>query len=747
MDIPDWAQDSPNPPDWAMDSNAPDSGGIRLPAQDGTQVPGNQASPPLTQTASVTSQPDQPKPGLWEGIKRGAQQFDVGSRGLSADLLKSAYGSYDNLPTSMQKASDAIASILPESTKQSLLNATPENTQALDVASKQLNDQGKGTGLAGWGGETMGNPWTYVPLGEVGTGIKGAVNLGTKLGLIGSGSAATAPSENDQGLGDRAANAGESGVLSSMIGPAAHYLGKGVGSIGQWASNKSGFSQLVSDIGTKLKTISPRVFGQPSTGTDLYEMAQKAGLPTEGKSAEQIYTDLQKWHGANVEKAANSVGNGFDPLNGMADISQNYNAERQQSDEFYNQARFHGEGKTVEVNGLQNQLSGAINQLAGKQFRTASEDSALSKLMQKQQDLGWAPPPKTATIQTGTTQPATEAQLAANPQPTTKYQEINKIGYNDLVDMKQALNEGFNPSKFASKGDRPMANLFNNVKDALGRAAEQDKDPVTGASPFGDALYTADRHYSDDLAPTYLNDTLKKFWTPDDHTDYMTSQGWSRRAPNVDTTGRADKMLDNIKTPSDLQAVTQAMSPEQAANLSATWFKKTMFDAGLDGNQIGEHYDTLKYALQGNKPASELLDNIKTGVDAMNARGIGDKARFFDENNPDIMKNAVMGAVALKAGRPLYALNSILNVLDKKQGTAIQKRIKGFAGDINAGAPSTKVLDPAINALANQSGKQTAIGLGQSMNQPDEVPQTIVAPYARGGRVNKYGQVVGILRD
>lgn len=730
MDVPDWAQDTPNVPDWASDQGSPDSGGIRLSNQ------------PINSSSQPSPQPNtQQKPGVWEGVKRGAQQFDIGSRQLSSDLLEAV-----GIPVD------------------------PSAKQALNQGAQTLNKQGEGTGLAGWAGETLGSPSTYIPGGSLGKGAKAVAKGLTQLGLIGAESAATAPSEDDQGLAQRGVNSAEAGGLSASLGPVAHYAAKGIGSVGKWASDKTGLSDLITNIGEKL--------GAKPTGSDIYEMAKQTGIPTDGKSAEQIYNDLQNWHSENVDKAASYISpptqqntnsyipkgvipkdDSYDPLKGMADISQNYGATRQQSNDLYNQARFHGEGKTVEVNGLQNQLSGAVNYLNNKQFRTASEDAALSRLQEVQNNLGTAPPSRTATIETGTTEPTTGFfQSRMNKPQTTTYQPIEMIGYNNLVDLKQALNEGFNGSKFAGKGDRPIAGLFNNVKDALGRAAEQDKDPATGFSPFGDALNTADRHYSDELAPTYLNDTLSKFWKPEDHYDYITSQGWSRRAPNVDTSERANKMMDGINSPEKLQALTQAMSPPQASELSAQWFKNTMDKAGLDGDEISKNYDTLRSAAQGNKPALQLLDNIKTGVDAMNARGIGDNARFFDQSNPDIMKNAVLGAAAIKAGRPLYALKSILNVLNKRQGTAVERRINGFASDINAGAPSNELLTPAVNAIGTQAGKQTAIQLGEHQNQPSahidiNRPNSIggvpnqYPPYARGGRVNKYGKAVGILRD
>lgn len=695
MDAPDWAQESPSPPDWAMDSGAPDSGGIRLSTQ-GSQVA---ASQPAPQTNT------QQKPGLWEGVKRGAQQFDIGSRQFSADLLDSV-----GLPVD------------------------PQAKEALNQGAQTLEKQGEGTGLAGTAGEIIGNPTTYLPMGAAAKGAAGLIKTGAKLSTLGATSAAVAPSENDQGLGQRAENAAEAGAYSIPLGMAGHLAGKGVGAATQWGANKTGLSSLISNVAEKL--------GSNPTGSDLYETAQKVGLPTTGKNAEQIYGDLQNWYSQNVGNISKGIGGDFNPLEASADISNSYGAAQQQSNDLYNQARFHGEGKTIVANDLQKQLSNAVRQLSGKQFRTQSEDASLSRLQEIQQDLGWAPRPRTATIETGTTQPTTGFwQSRMNKPQTTTYQLLNMIGYNNLVDLKQALNEGFDPTRFSSKGDRPMASLFNNVKDSLARAAEQDKDPVTGASPFGDALYNADRHYSDELAPTFKNDTIKKFWTADDYNDYKTSQGWSRRAPNVDTTGRSGKMLDNIKSPTDLQAVTQAMSPEQGNNLRSAKFKRLMTDSGLDGDKIADNYDVLKYTLQGNKAASALLDNVKEGVDQLNQRGIGDNMKFFDQSNPNFLKSAGLAGLYAKAGRPIYALKEAMKALSSKQGSAAQRRISNFASDVNSGAPSNTILNPLTNALSSQAGKQAAISVGQGMNQVE--PQH----YAVGGRVNKYGVLVGILRD
>ena len=734
-------------------SGQPDSAGIRLPGTESDSTQPSVSVPTEMSDADVfgTKAPAQPhpgtpspeqKPGLWEGIKRGAQQFDIGSRQLSGDLINTAY---------------QLAGKEAPYGKQDF--------DPLNQAAAQLEQEGRGTGLKGAVGEIIGNPTTYLPMGEVAGGsgfVKTALQNAKNFGILGAETAATAPSTNEQGLGERAWDATKAGLESAPMGAIASAGANQLGKLAQWGADKSGLSDAITYLGKK--------FGTDPKGSDLYEMAQKIGLPTDGKTPKEIYGNLQNWFSQNVDNAASKVGSAgmFSPLGTSEDITQNFMNAQRQSDQLYGAARMAGQGKETVANDLQKQLANAINSLASKKFPTASEERTLSNLTDIQENLGWAPNARTATIQTGTTQPATAEQAAANAPRTTTYQPLNMIKYNDLVDLKQALNEGFDTGRFSGKGDRPVASLFNNVKNALGRAAQEDFDPVTKTSPFGDALYAADRHYSDELAPTFHNDTLKKFWTPDDYYDYKTSNGWTRRDPNVDTLQRTDKILDNIRTPADMQAITRAMSPEQANNLLAAKFKQTLSKAGIDGQQIADNYDVIRGSLGGNREALKLLDNIKQGVDILNERGIGDNAKFYDANNRDLLKSVAVIGISTKLNRPFYALREAAKIVTPKEGTATEERISNLARDIMAGNPRSQSLAPVRSAVSRAAGTAAAESLGDRTVQNDEPmhinitrpnningrpnmypenPQIEPPAYARGGRVNKYGKPVGILSD
>lgn len=609
----------------------------------------------------------------------------------------------------------------------------PPNEAYSDYAAK-LEKEGQGTGVTGAVGEMAGDPLSYVPIGgPSGAGAKALLKTAGKFGALGGASSLAAPTGDDRGLLDRAANSAAGAGLSSVVGPAAGFLAKGTGKIGQWAANKTGLSDAIDRALSK--------FGKSSSGGDLYQLAQQVGLPTEGKTGEEIYNAMQDWRAKNVQDAAAGISSGsYTPVGGNSSISENYYNDLQNANDLYSGARFHGEGKTVVANGLQNQLNQAIDSLGGKQFRSPSEEATLGRLQDIQNNLGKAPKPYNVAMETGSTSPTTSfSQARANVPPTAKVQPLDEIGYNDLLDLKQAMNEGYNPSRFAKKGDRPMARLFKNVQDSLAKAGEQDPE-------FGQALHNADTFWGDEIAPTYHNDTIKKFWTPDDYHEHLQSHGFTTQEPTADLQNRAGNTLNNIKTPADLQAVAAAMPRDQANDLMAAKFKQIMDDSGLNAEKISDNYDLLKRITK-----NPVVDNIKAVSDELNKRGIGDSAKFYDQDDNGRLTNGISSLMNAYYNRPVSAFKDLARFVGKDAVTGVSKRLVDFQKAIGSGKPSQNVLKAPIEAAGAQTAKQTAIGTGDEEQyrdiphitiHPSDMPQINVPtmdqppPYADGGAVS-----------
>lgn len=717
--------------DWQdLPSNTQSSSG------DWVDLPNTQSSPsaptvPDRVGNDLLLQNTQKQPGLWEGIKRGFLQRGVG---LGQDLNDVGVG--DKL-------------------------GLPDNQAYADYA-KQLEKEGKGTGFVGTMGEMAGDPLSYTPLGETGAGIKGVVGLAGKLAGVGAVSGATgASTDPNDNLEKRAADALQSGAYSAALGPLAHVAGKGVGSAVQMAANKTGISDLLDKGLTEYGNSLSNQYGTGqianSTGTDIYELAQKVGFPTNGKTPEEIYSGLQDWFkksGSNISDqinpqataAQNSYVRGtpsvddteFNPNDINTSISQNYHADKSDVNDLYNQARFHGEGKTTDANDLQSQLTSTVGELARKQFRSPSEERTLGKLQDIQQNLGWAPKPYRVNMETGETMPATASQATANTPSQAIVQPINKIGYNDLVDLKQALNEGYYDGAFKQKGDRPIASLFKNVKNTIDTAAEEDKDPQTGTSPFGDSLYNADGGYQD-LANTYHNNSISKFWKPEDYYDYA-----SGKVPDIDTQQRASKVLDNIKSPTDFSTIAQTLPKDAVDNLRAAKINQVIDDSGMNADSLQKNDKLVRSLIGNNTPAMQSYNNLLSGVQELNKRGITDRMYDLARENPDALPAATKAAMYMYFQKPHYAIKEGLKALISGQGAAYQRRLTGLTGDITSGAPSQSLLDPLTNFTASQVGKQAAIGVGDLSDNTRAEGGRVYAPDEWLTLIRRHGKKTGV---
>lgn len=683
--------------------------------------------------------PDQ-QPGVWEGVKRGFLQRGVGAGQLLNDV---GVGQKIGLP---------------------------DNSAYADYA-KQLEKEGKGTGISGSVGEMIGDPLTYTPLGETSAGAKGLLQLSSRLGVLGGVSGGTGASTNpDDDLEKRGADAFQASNYAALAGPVGHLLGKGVGSAAEAAANKTGLSDKISPLVDSVKNY---FGGSSSQGSDVYELAQKVGFPTNGKTPEEIYSGLQDWFkksGSDVSnqinpppatssksyvRAPDSEAPSYNPNDINTAISENYHADKSDVDDLYTQTRFHGEGKTIVANDLQNQLNNAIGELSRKQFRSPSEERTLAGLQNVQQRMGQAPKPYNVGVETGETLPSVAG--SNTPGMTAQVQPLNEIGYNDLVDLKQAMNEGYSDKSFSQKGDRPIASLFRNVKDSLGKAAEQDADPTTGFSPFGDSLYNADKGYAD-LADTYHNKSIGQYWKPEDYYDYKAG-----KVPDIDTQQRASKILDNIKTPTDFATIANTLPKGAVDSLRAAKVSQVIDDSGMDANSLQSN-DKLIRSLIGNNPeASQAYNNLLSGVQELNKRGITDRMYDLAREQPDALPSAAKAAMYAYFAKPHYALKEAIKGLISGQGAAYQRRLTGLAGDIKSGAPSQNLLNPMTDFLSDQGGKQSAIATGDLADDTGySVPHITIPPrqdyyqqaHAQGGRVyapdewltliRKYGKKTGV---
>lgn len=394
---------------------------------------------------------------------------------------------------------------------------------------KGLEKEGKGTGAAGFAGELVGDPLNYAmgPMAPVkGAGLisKGLRSMG-KGATMGAGYGATAPSTDDQGLGERAIGTAKAGASGALMFPAVQAAGAGAG-------------KLAGSVIDKFKT-------------------KSSFNPTEFSDA----------------------------------ISQNYHTQKQAENDLYNKMRFfahdkNGEPHTLDANDLQRWMDNTINYF-GDTVSPSEQKAVRTLKMMRDRRIGNEPQPFGVYPETGKNSLATKDQLAA--QDPYVVQPIDKISYTDLVDIKQALNEGFNPSQFANKGDRALGSLRSRVDDLLNRAGENHPE-------FGNALADANAFHGNEISSVFRNDTLGKFWKPDDYHNFL--QGKST-LDDVDAAGRMRNMMNNIKTPEHLQAVAQALPQDMRQPLVDAVWDKIKTDAAMPKERLVKFGTAIMDMLKG----------------------------------------------------------------------------------------------------------------------------------------------------
>ncbi len=243
----------------------------------------------------------------------------------------------------------------------------------------------------------------------------------------------------------------------------------------------------------------------------------------------------------------------FDKNLAQASISKSYGDALAQTKPFYDFVEKSAGNQTADLSNLQPHLQSMISEIGSDPYHQSR--SVLPRLQ------------------------AFSDQIAQNP----------NVPLSDIVDMKQQINSGFNDNKLSQGAKTPTFQVGRMLDSTLNSASQSN--PI-----FGKALELANKQYVDNVATPFDNSVLNKFWKPE---DYHAQNGIGSIIPDA-TQQRAYNLLNNIKNPVQLNAVTRVMPEDLAtqtrqALASQLTAGKGMYRLEQFGNIAGDPLGSIKH--------------------------------------------------------------------------------------------------------------------------------------------------------
>lgn len=231
-------------------------------------------------------------------------------------------------------------------------------------------------------------------------------------------------------------------------------------------------------------------------------------------------------------------------------ISKAYHKANTKAEELYSVQKNLGEGETTTANDISEPLSKTIADLEQSTI-TPQQSSTLRRLKAIQEKYFTSP-------DTGET---VSGMSVAGETVAPKAKEIE---FNDLVELKQALNEGFKSNDFTKSSDIPLVKLNNAIKGKINSLKDTHPD-------FVQAGKTADEFYGNEVARKFKdNSELDTLWQPEDYYAWKeTIENPNARGHTDATLTRAGKFLDSLNSGDEgrVSALINALPKEDAVQL------------------------------------------------------------------------------------------------------------------------------------------------------------------------------------
>lgn len=224
----------------------------------------------------------------------------------------------------------------------------------------------------------------------------------------------------------------------------------------------------------------------------------------------------------------------YNPLETHTSISKSYGDALANANQYYDFMRQQAEGKQVPSMGIKNNLAGIISDIQNTPFHEATTELPTLKSIYDKMEDG------------------------------------NQVNVIDLVDLKKALNNGFNPKRFTDASDTPYIKLGDSVDNLLNTAAKNYPN-------FGDAKTLADKNWVNTVSlPFTKNTVLQRFWKPEDYFAQKNLENGLAESLPDQTLERANNMISKINNPDELNAITRTLSPGLSASIKQSKIQELM---------------------------------------------------------------------------------------------------------------------------------------------------------------------------
>jgi hypothetical protein len=569
------------------------------------------------------------------------------------------------------------------------IKLVPVTGKKLADIQKGLEKQ-EGGGVEGWLARQAMNPINYIAGPE-------KLGIGLKSGLQSMISSAVAPSDDpNKTIGKRAKD-------TLIAGPLGFATGKVVKGVGQAGSKllDIGSTKTVTpstDPVSTLKWIKNFVMDTPKGSfkvskedQSLYNAAKKIGLDIQGKEPKQIFSEIKDWYGKNINEISLAQHHGIvpgetHPIAANFAISEEYRKSNQMVNDAYKKAYEIGDKEHIQAEGIKESLDQVIAGMKAKASARGLDpkfDTALDKLESLREEIG------------GGHTPSINEALGFTP----KKPDVVTASW--LGELKKTLNQYHVPEPLRTSKSTPYSSLGAKVREELKKTSPE----------FQKQLSRADMRYTEQER-IFGNENLKKFWNGKADFDAYKLVKERGGNLNVDTKKRAEKLLDNIKTPADIDTLKQALPRDIFDSVRSAKFYQIMSKAGLDADAIDKNHDLVIKILGNDQKSIQTVDAIKTAVEQMNQRGVGNLNPAALEQKDNLIQRSLRTVFSLATGHKLYAIKHAMEAAQAEPTGAVRQRVSDYAKDLTKAAPKKEYIPGPIikgvsKPLSTAVGEQT----------------------------------------
>jgi DNA primase large subunit len=146
-------------------------------------------------------------------------------------------------------------------------------------------------------------------------------------------------------------------------------------------------------------------------------------------------------------------------------------------------------------------------------------------------------------------------------------------------------------------------------------------------------------------------------------------------------------------------------------NIRMAKFHQIMNSSALDAEAITKNYTTLVKALGDNEKAIQSLDAMKTMVEMMNERAVGNISPAYLENSKSLKDRAMRIIIGMKPNVS-YAIKKASEAISQQKSDVSENALMNLAKKIQSAKPTpvyapSPFVKPLSQAVITSMGKET----------------------------------------